>query len=176
MMSSFRWTVALASLLLPALATPAQAAPITPPRYTLKEDSPRLGTNIRKDQMTGSEVALNRTYDQLSEEDKAALNSWWEDIQPGDEPPFPQEGLRAIYDPIRKVQDKLLESGRLSAVATVDDTGHVSSVSVFKSPSNELTQAVARILMLIPFKPAVCGGQPCQMDFPIRLNFTVTRR
>lgn len=143
------------------------------PQYSIKEDEPALGTRIRHEQMTGSNVALNLPYERLPEKDKAALHAQWEHIAPGDEPPFPLKGLIALWDPLRQAQQKLGEEGSLFAVATVGADGRVTDVNVYKSPGQKMTRVVSQLLMLTPFKPAVCGGQPCQMDFPLRMNFSV---
>jgi hypothetical protein len=37
----------------------------------------------------------------------------------------------------------------------------------------KMTKAMASVLMLEKYKPAVCGGSPCQMQFPFRMNFHV---
>ena len=112
---------------------------------------------------------------QLTDDEKRAVKSSYEAMEPLDEPPFPVVGLKPIYQAIAEVQQKLLEEGVLSMQAEVDASGVVTNVSVFKSPDNRLTQAAANVLMLTRFKPAVCRGQPCKMSFPLRVTFAVER-
>jgi hypothetical protein len=151
----------------------AQEAP--KPQYTLKEMEARNGTRIRREVVSGSRIALNHSYAQLSEEDKRVLHGWWEDIREGDEPPFPVDGLRSRYDPIRKAHAMLLDPGDLFAVATIGPDGKAVEVKVFRAPGTKMGQFAAQVFMLTPFKPALCAGKPCQMDYPLRMKFTVTR-
>ena len=45
-----------------------------------------------------------------------------------------------------------------------------TAVSVFESPDPEITRVAASVLMLSKFKPAVCAGRPCAMQFPLEVN------
>lgn len=143
--------------------------------YSIKEDQAVTGSYIRRTEVSGARVPVNLPYDQLSPADRQVLNSWWEKINDGDEPPFPLGGLKAIIDPIRKGQSQLVDNGELFIVATVKSNGTVANVSMFESPSDAMTQFAAKVLLLTKFKPAKCAGVPCQMDFPFRINFTVRR-
>lgn len=179
MLSVSRLLISLAALL-PLFPFEAHGAEDTvmpaKPQYSIKEDEPAVGTRIRHEQMTGSNVALNLPYELLPERDKAALHAEWENIPPGDEPPFPTKGLIALMDPLRRAQQKLGEQGPLFAVATVGADGQVTNVNVYKTPGEQMTRMVSQLFMLTPFKPAMCSGQPCQMDFPLRVNFSVHHR
>ena len=143
------------------------------PEYGIKDDRPAPGSALRPYAVKGSALPINKTYEQLSAEEKQAINNWYEYIAPGDEPPFPLEGLRPIYDALRKAQAKLLVNGELYIFATVDATGQVTSTKIIGNPSPEMTNFAASLLLLTKFKPAVCGGKPCVMDFPLRQMFVV---
>lgn len=90
-----------------------------------------------------------------------------------DEPPFPADGLKPLLHAISKGQSKLLVRGELRLVADVGPDGSVLSVQALGSPSTEMTEFAASVLVLTKFKPAVCKGQPCKMQFPLYLNFDV---
>lgn len=152
----------------------AQDAPKA--QYSIKEDEARVGTRIRRDQLQGANVALNLPYAQLPEQDKESLRGWWENIAPGDEPPFPVRGLRDLFDPLRKAHNALQDAGSLFAVATIGSDGKVADVKVYEAPSKKMGDFAARVLLLTDFKPAVCSGAPCQMEFPLRMKFTVSSR
>jgi hypothetical protein len=49
----------------------------------------------------------------------------------------------------------------------------VSGVKAWGSPSPEMTKFAASVLLLTRFKPAICGGQKCRMDFPLKYLFIV---
>jgi hypothetical protein len=143
------------------------------PEYSVQEDAPRTGSIIRHDQVSSTILPLNRTYQQLTPEQRGYVNSWYEYVAPGDEPPFPLDGLRPIFDAVRKGQEKLGVRGRLLFVATVEPDGKVSTVKAYGSPSPEMANFVGTVLLITKFKPAVCSGRPCRMDFPLSYQFKV---
>lgn len=143
-------------------------------QHGIKEDEPRTGTLLRRDSVLPFSIPINRTYAQLSADDRAKLHDWWEGIREGDEPPFPEAGLKPILDAMRKAQARLLVNGELFLIAKVDAHGDVVSVDALGSPSAEMTQFAASVMFLTKFKPAVCSGRPCRMDFPLRYKFEVT--
>ena len=145
------------------------------PEYGIKEDAPRTGSLLRKNEVKGSPIPVNVSYEQLSVEDKASFHQYYESLKAGDEPPFPIGGLKAIYDPLRKGQAVLLVRGEIFLAAKVDPTGKVTEVSSLQSPDAEMTKFAARILYVTKFKPAICSGLPCVMEFPLRMTFTVER-
>jgi hypothetical protein len=164
----------IATLLL-ALTPLAMCQTQPEPRYGIKEDTSRTGSNIRRNQFSSPAVALNLPYDQLPEADKRALHSWWEPMQQGDEPPFPSEGLQALYGPVRKASNALHDLGQLYAIATVEKDGNVSQARVLSSPSTQMADFTAKLLLLTKFKPAICNDQPCRMDFPLQVRFTAAK-
>lgn len=154
---------------------PAAGAQPATPEYTIKDDRPRTGSHLRRDAIKGFGIAVNLSYAELPPADRQRLHSIYERMGEGDEPPFPLAGLTSIYEPLRKVQDKLRERGELSLVATVDSTGQVQEVKVFESPSARMAAFAAQVLTLTKFKPAKCGGVPCVMEFPVWLTLGIGR-
>jgi hypothetical protein len=148
--------------------------PETPARYGIKQSAPDLGTHIRKDVFRPGSLPLNRSYRELTLEQQQAFKSQYEAMPLDDEPPFPVNGLQAVYQPIVKAIERgvLQESrGPLAMDVEVDEQGKATSVQVFSSPDKTTTQLVASVLMFIPYKPAICQGKPCKMGFPVRLQF-----
>jgi len=66
----------------------------------------------------------------------------------------------------------LLEArGELSLTVTVGPDGKAKQVADFSSISNpEMAKFAASILLMTKFKPAVCGGTPCSMQFPFNVK------
>jgi hypothetical protein len=164
--------VALATLL-PLSAPPIAAPQESPsPQYKTTEVSTETGSHIATIRETSvSSVATNVPYASLPAADMRTVDSWWEDIKPGDEPPFPQKGLGALYEPLTKAQQALRVTGELFAVATIAPNGEVTEVKVYKTPSRQIAKLASQVLLLTPFKPAVCDGRACQMDFPLSMHF-----
>ena len=143
------------------------------PQYGIKEDQPRTGSIIKRNLVFGRRVPNNKRYDELTADEKASVKGYYEQMEPGDEPPFPTDGLRSIDSALLKAQAKLLISGELTLVASVDADGQVTEVKTIGSPSPEMTRFAASVLLLTKFKPALCLGQPCRMEFPFRYLFRV---
>ncbi|MES2632299.1 MAG: hypothetical protein V4669_04965 [Pseudomonadota bacterium] len=140
------------------------------PRYTIPQEMAETGSNIRRSVVT-SALPLNKTYAELSSDEKALVRSQYVRLGPRDEPPFPASGLATVYKAISVAQGVLQVKGSLSMFVDVNSKGEPMAVSVFDSPDPQITRAVASILMLEKYKPAVCDGSPCQMGFPVRLDF-----
>lgn len=161
------WLIGLVAIALPVSAADAQPRP----QYSIRQDSPPPGSHIRRDLTGPIAIPVNLPYEQLSAADRLKFHANYESIVEGDEPPFPKQGLGALLKPITKGQQKLYVSGDLSLVAVVAPSGEVQEVRVHGSPSPEMTRFATQILFTTPFKPAVCRGQPCAMEFPLRLRF-----
>jgi len=138
--------------------------------YGLRGGEPQTGSNVRKYLVKGIRVPMKKHYEQLTAEEKAVVIASYEHIDAGDEPPFPADGLRPIYVAILKLQEKLREPGHVTAVVTVDATGNPTSVASSGSANPEMANFVDSVLMLTRFKPAVCAGKPCQMDYPFTVE------
>ena len=159
------------------LCSAALAADELPPAiYAIKQDVPSTGTNSPRKVATSSEIPLNRRYGELTPAEQGLVKSRYEAMMPLDEPPYPIDGLLPLFNAVRKVQDAVLAQGELSMFVDIDAQGQATSVSVMKSPDPKLTQAVASVLMLTKYKPALCRGQPCSMGYPFRMTFSVERR
>jgi hypothetical protein len=53
----------------------------------------------------------------------------------------------------------------------VDATGKAQSAEILESPDKDLGKAMAEVLLLQKYKPAVCKGVPCEMTYPFRMYF-----
>ncbi|WP_293932207.1 energy transducer TonB [Iodobacter sp.] len=128
------------------------------------------GSNIKKTRLWNG-LPLNKRYHELSDDEKASLNRAYEKINLGDEPPYPQDGLRQIVEAVDQIAKKLHPTGKLQLLVDIDEQGKANNVSVLTSPNPQLAELVASVLLLSPFKPAICSGQPCKMQYPFNLVF-----
>ena len=145
------------------------------PRYSLKQQDPDTGTNIRRDAVSDSGIPVDKKYAELTAEQQGWLKSQYEDMAAEDEPPFPANGMAPIYKAVAVAQQRYPARGPLTLYVDVNSQGEATAVSVFESPDPQLAKAVATILMLEKYKPAVCKGAPCAMQFPFRVLFTLRR-
>jgi len=163
--------IAVSIFLVPVLSlamgpkSPYPATPVAP-----REFVPPNGANVGRGVVKGISLPLDKRYSELTLEQQGLLKSEYEAMPQGDEPPFPLNGLRGIYKVVSEGQDKLLVEGDLSMIVEINSQGKATAVSVYKTPSPEMTQLVAAVLMLEPYKPAICGGKPCAMAFPFRVT------
>jgi hypothetical protein len=162
----------LRALLALLFCAPAFAQP-APPQHGVLEDEPHTGSMIRQELTHGSGIPINKTWNELTPEEKASVNQFYESMGPGDEPPFPALGLKPIHRAMAKLQQALLVSGELYLMATVDRNGNVVQIKAIGNPDDEMTKAAATVLSITKFKPALCKGVPCQMDYPFRFSFNV---
>ncbi|MGO5000515.1 hypothetical protein [Oceanisphaera sp. W20_SRM_FM3] len=152
----------------PAVAQSAKQDP-----EGVRIDTTSVLSRIRKFAILPGPIPLDRRYQEFTAEEKARVHAAYERIPDGDEPPFPADGLKPVYDALLKGQEHLMVAGKLRVVATVDAAGTVQSVAAFESPAAGVTRLAATILMLTKFKPASCTGKPCQMDFPLEFEFVL---
>ena len=151
------------------------AAQESTPQYTIKEDGPRTGSGILRNGVTFNLLPINKRYSELSATDRARLHSLWDALPEGDEPPFPAKGLKPVHQALYKAQARLGVEGELHLLATVDAQGDVVEVKTFGSPSPEMTQYAAAVVLRTKFKPAICAGTPCRMDFRFSYEFVRER-
>ncbi len=157
------------------VAVAAAPAPLPPETYRLRQADPSTGTNIPRTHITGSDIPLNRRYEQLTDDQKRIVKQQYEPMADADEPPFPIDGLGPLMRAAQQVVQTTQEQGELSLLAHIDATGAATSVDVLRAGDPLLARRVAAVLMLTRYKPAVCGGRPCAMGFPLRLNARLER-
>lgn len=164
-------TLCAAALAAGAVAPPpALAQGSEPPRYTIKEELPRTGSNLRRDALTAA-LPLNQRYEELSPEDRRRFHARYVQLGPGDEPPFPEDGLIAVYGPLHKALRLQRDPrGVLEAIVHVDAAGRATQVEIMSSPTPELAKLTILIGMELRFKPAKCAGVACAMGFPVQLR------
>ncbi len=142
------------------------------PTFRLKAAETRLGSNIKRDAVLSGAVPLNKSYGEMTPEQRAIIHGWYENLGARDEPPFPRDGLAPIYRQIAKAQQRVLIDGSLDADVDVDALGVVTAVSIVRSTGRpDIDRYIASTLMEASYKPALCDGTPCRMSLPFRINF-----
>jgi hypothetical protein len=165
-------TALLAGMMFLPSTTRAEESSSVNPR---KQDRPPTGSNIRRDELPRSSwtMPMEKTYDQLSPDDKNRLRRAYEEMADDDEPPYPLFGMGKAIEPISAVQGKILAEGLVLIYVRVDQSGDPISAKIVQAPKGEIGKAVAMVLMHTKFKPAKCGDQRCEMDFPFCIDFAV---
>lgn len=124
------------------------------------------GTIIKRDIKWDSKIPVDKTYGELTAEQKAELHALYNSMPEGDEPPFPSEGMKSIFNAVRNAQRISQARGEINMVVTVDPEGKATKVESFGNESSpRMTEITQQILLLTKFKPGICSGQPCTMQF-----------
>ena len=144
------------------------------PRYHLRESHADTGTTLLQMKMRDSLIPFDQPYSGLSPQQQALIKDQYEPMAEGDEPPYPRDGLRAVVDAVLKVADYTRDSGVVTLHLEINPQGGVHAVRVLQSPDMEFSKLVAREMVDLPFKPAVCQGRPCRMAYLV--NYNITRR
>ncbi len=163
---SFSKTISITALVIAAtLATSVTQASTS--EFRLMSKMPG-GSKLLKVDAT-SPVPFNKSYFELTKQQQDLFKAQFSELASSDRPPYPAKGLRAIYQPILKQNKSLANHGVLNMAIAVDENGNVDGVSVIETPSPELQRYATRAVKNIKFNPANCAGQPCAMNFPVRL-------
>jgi hypothetical protein len=163
----------LAAALLAASGPCLSQASAPEPQYRLKHSRVSTGSSIRSYGYESTSLPLNLTYAQLALADRRRFHAHYEAIVEGDEPPFPLEGLQALLGPILKAQERWATRGQLTLVATIDEHGVAQQVQAIGEANPAMVSFASQVILVTKFKPAVCAGQTCRMDFPLRVRFSV---
>ena len=110
-------------------------------------------------------VPYARAYEQLSPAQRAALRAEYDSVGPNDEPPYPKYGLSEVADAVARMPVREPVEGDVVLTVRVDERGNGKSVSILKTPDPKLSNVVAATLTRIKFKPGLCEGRPCAMDY-----------
>jgi hypothetical protein len=147
-------------------ASTKEATDNAEPRYRLKDNLP--GSAIRETVASGNAYPVDRPYGKFTEQEKASLRAEYENMPDTDEPPFPEQGLKAVIQPLGKLIAQLRLEGEVSIIVTVDSKGVATDVALVKYTDLDTAKAVAGVLFDTKYKPAVCDGQPCRMQWAFR--------
>ncbi|MGE5089378.1 MAG: hypothetical protein ACM3QY_09665 [Candidatus Levyibacteriota bacterium] len=159
-------------ILLAANAVSSLAAAQVVPHYTIRGETLVPGSIVAGAAARSTVTPINETWDELSAADKAAFRKGnYSRLPDTDEPPYPRNGLQALLKPITLGEKKFAVTGTLELIGVVDPSGKVLRVTAIGSPSPEMTKFASAVMMLTPFKPGLCTGKPCAMEFPLYLRF-----
>ncbi|MFN0185394.1 MAG: hypothetical protein ACKVQR_16400 [Aquabacterium sp.] len=130
----------------------------------LRATSAQQGQAVRQ-------VTDARPYQALSATERAQLHDQYERMDAGDEPPYPLAGMAPLMDGMSRAQSKVPVRGWLRLVADVNASGKVVNVAAYGTAPKPMAEFGAKLLAMTAFKPAVCKGRPCAMQFPLELDF-----
>jgi hypothetical protein len=149
------------------------AVAVTGGGYSVKRDFATPGSTYRADAATGIPVRPDKGFRDLSPQEQAMVKSWYVGLAPGDEPPYPANGPADFYKAMARILHETLVEGDVSVYVLVGPDGKARNVTALGLEDAAARKAVAAVAAVIPYKPAVCAGQPCEMVYPYRLGFSL---
>lgn len=159
---------AAAAFILSSVACLAQAQALPPKQFEFRVQE--VGSHIAGTAGRAQGLPLNRRYAELDSSEKAVVRGQYEGIPAADEPPFPSEGLLPVFQAVQTGAGKLPSLGQLTLVADVDSSGRVRHVDTFGKADPEFARFAARVLAATPFKPGLCAGKACNMQFVLKMQ------
>ena len=114
-------------------------------------------------------------YRELSAADQANVRQWFPALASGDEPPYPLHGPAPFYKAVARVIGAMRQEGRVFVYVLVGKNGKAESVTAIGLDDPEARKVVAAAAGLLEYKPALCGGQPCEMMYPYWLSLQLDR-
>jgi hypothetical protein len=132
------------------------------------------GTDYRFPQTVLEQISVppGKSWADLTDPQRDTMRAYYPTLEAGDEPPYPVGGPATIYREMLKARDvfRPLKS-RLSLYVLVGKDGTPKNVTTIGSPDPKLTQHMAIVTMRQQYKPAVCHGEPCEMIYPVIVQF-----
>jgi len=153
--------------------------PVTPDAATAKE--PRREYRVKNEWeslarmeslATGGSVPFNKGYKDLPPADQRTVREWFRILQDDDVPPYPVKGSLEIIKAISAAHSHYGDYGMLWMDVLIDEQGVPKDVMVRRTPGKEVSEFAAKILLVSKFTPATCGGKPCAMRYPVRVDLT----
>ncbi|XYJ10541.1 MORN repeat-containing protein [Telluria sp. B2] len=135
----------------------------------------------RDNRTTNGGIPLNQPWEALTQAQKNIVRSRYPALARGDDPPYPSKGPFEFLKAIAALnRDAGAAEGTLRMAVLVGADGKAKRADVFEKPSlgdpkddQKLVKRIASILMLTPYKPAMCQGEPCEMVYPVLNEFIV---
>jgi hypothetical protein len=148
------------------------AAPLdTSGRYSLKGAESPTGSNLKREIARNSIVPMNVGYDGLTPEQKRSLRVYYPALDEGDEPPYPLNGPKEFFALMSKVAGRM-GSADLTIFVLVGADGRARSVTVTGTEDKEIRRIGGTAAGIVQYKPAMCQGKPCEMNFQYKLRLT----
>ena len=126
-------------------------------------------------------------WDELPEALRSANRRGYPMLAPGDDPPYPVKGPEETSRAIEEINTSLGPMrGNLLVHVLVGTDGKAKSVKLFERPQfyvpkdrgaqarvDLLIQNLGKVLMVDNYKPAMCGGQACEMVYTLVYAFFI---
>lgn len=138
-------------------------------KYKMFSDSV-TGTHIRETAIRAGVVPFTRSYDSMSDAERAIVRSWYPLLDDNDEPPYPLQGSGPLYKSILEVTQFVEVRGTVHLLVDIDEQGIATRTHLIATPDQDLYRVIDYFAKQQRYKPGKCAGQPCAMKFPLSIS------
>lgn len=118
-----------------------------------------------------ADIPVDKSYEQLTPEQKRLVRSNYGPMGRYDEPPFPLRGLKQLILSAEEGANRARAAGELDIRVVVGPDGKAHSARIYKAPDREMGRALAALMLSEAYKPGRCAGRPCAQEFRLHLRF-----
>lgn len=137
-------------------------------RYTNASNEPVKGRWVWENAWSQG-VPHNLGYHELTPGQRQLVRNAYPMLDDTDEPPYPANGITNIMHKLGNLGVPV--EGTLRLDIRIDKNGTPASVKLYPFASAAVARAAAYILMSEKYKPALCHGQPCEMDYTFSITY-----
>jgi hypothetical protein len=141
-------------------------------RYSLPSDHAAVGS-LLPSKIAHSPLPMNVGFDGLTPDQQRLVRSRYPALDVGDDPPYPIDGGKELYAALAKIAGHFNLRDEVLVYVTVGADGKAVSVTSIGKLDPEIKRTIGAAAALIKYKPAQCGGQPCQGVAAFNLKLTV---
>lgn len=129
-------------------------------------------------------LPLDKTYEQLTDQQRQLYRSWYSGLGENDEPPFPAGGMTNLFEQTVSMRNtgfgpaavRYGVDGWYFVLVHVDENGIAHSIEISRvgnyEPSDMVKKFLGTVYMSQKYRPGRCNGIPCAMDFGVSINMT----
>lgn len=141
-------------------------------KYALRDANAPVGSLFAR-KISTSAIPLNAGWERLTPTQQRLVRDRYPALDEADEPPYPVTGPQAFYVKLAELGGKYQINEDLRIYVLVGADGKVGSVTTIGIEDPEARRLAGVLAGLVKYKPARCGGQPCQMMVPFDLRMSV---
>lgn len=151
---------------------PSQAG-VSEERFSIRDARP-VGSMLTMERVIGT-IPPNAPWEKLTEQHKNVVGAHYLGLAPGDDPPYPLKGTRAMHVAIADVYRKFTDfEAELTLYVLIGKDGVPKNATMIGAPHLDLGRYVGMVAMTQRFKPGICDGNPCELIYPVKFRFTTS--
>jgi hypothetical protein len=142
-------------------------------RYAMRDANAPVGSHLAH-KVSTSAIPMNAGWDALTPAQQRMVRDRYPTLDAGDEPPYPVKGPGTLYARLAELGGKYGINESVILYVLVGADGKVVSVTSIGFEDPEARRLAGVLAGLVQYKPARCGGKPCQMIAPFNLKLSTS--